>query len=54
VECRSPEVTGAPTLGNLTGGLQHSGQQLGSSLGVALIGAIVLTGLTSGFVTTIQ
>ena len=36
------------------GGLQYTGQQLGSSLGVALIGAIVLTGLTSGFVTTIQ
>jgi EmrB/QacA subfamily drug resistance transporter len=35
------------------GGLQYTGQQLGSSLGVALIGAIVLTGLTSGFVTTI-
>ena len=29
------------------GGLQYTGQQLGSSLGVALIGAIVLTGLTS-------
>lgn len=36
------------------GGLQYTGQQLGSSLGVALIGAIVLTGLTSGFVTTVQ
>jgi hypothetical protein len=36
------------------GGLQHTGQQLGSSLGVALIGAIVLTGLTGGFVTTVQ
>jgi EmrB/QacA subfamily drug resistance transporter len=36
------------------GGLQYTGQQLGSSLGVALIGAIVLTGLTSAFVTTIQ
>ena len=32
------------------GGLQFTGQQLGSSLGVALIGAIVLTGLTSTFV----
>ena len=29
------------------GGLQYTGQQLGSSLGVALIGAIVLAGLTS-------
>ena len=36
------------------GGLQYTGQQLGSSLGVALIGAIVLTGLTSGFVTTVE
>jgi EmrB/QacA subfamily drug resistance transporter len=32
------------------GGLQYTGQQLGSSLGVALIGAIVLAGLTSVFV----
>src|SRR4051794_6400064 len=36
------------------GGLQFTGQQLGSSLGVALIGAIVLTGLTSAFVSNIQ
>lgn len=36
------------------GGLQYTGQQLGSALGVALIGAIVLTGLTSGFVTTVE
>jgi len=35
------------------GGLQYTGQQLGSSLGVALIGAIVLTALTSSFVSTI-
>ncbi|MFZ4519953.1 MAG: MFS transporter [Microthrixaceae bacterium] len=35
------------------GGLQYTGQQLGSSLGVALIGAIVLVGLTSVFVTKI-
>ncbi len=32
------------------GGLQYTGQQLGSSLGVALIGAIVLAGLTSTFI----
>lgn len=32
------------------GGLQYTGQQLGSSLGVALIGAIVLVGLTNVFV----
>jgi MFS family permease len=31
------------------GGLQYTSQQLGSALGVALIGAIVLTGLTTTF-----
>jgi EmrB/QacA subfamily drug resistance transporter len=36
------------------GGLQYTGQQLGSSLGVALIGAIVLIGLTSAFTSKIQ
>ena len=36
------------------GGLQYTGQQLGSSLGIALIGAIVLTGLTSTFVSQIE
>jgi MFS family permease len=36
------------------GGMQYTGQQLGSSLGVALIGAIVLAGLTSTFVANIQ
>ena len=36
------------------GGLQFTGQQLGSSLGVALIGAVVLGGLTSAFVSNIQ
>jgi EmrB/QacA subfamily drug resistance transporter len=36
------------------GGLQFTGQQLGSSLGVALIGAVVLSGLTSAFVTNVQ
>ena len=36
------------------GGLQFTGQQLGSSLGVALIGAIVLGGLTTTFVANIQ
>ncbi len=35
------------------GGLQYTGQQLGSSVGVALIGAIVLAGLTNVFVDTI-
>jgi EmrB/QacA subfamily drug resistance transporter len=32
------------------GGLQYTSQQLGSAVGVALIGAVVLTGLTSNFV----
>ena len=36
------------------GGLQFTGQQLGSSLGVALIGAVVLSGLTTAFVTNVQ
>ena len=36
------------------GGLQYTGQQLGSSLGVALIGALVLAGLTGAFVRNIQ
>ena len=36
------------------GGLQYTGQQLGSALGVALIGAIVLSGLTSAFLREVQ
>jgi EmrB/QacA subfamily drug resistance transporter len=36
------------------GGLQFTGQQLGSSLGVALIGAIVLTGLSSVLVEKVE
>ncbi len=36
------------------GGLQYTSQQLGSSLGVALIGAVVLAGLTSGFISTLE
>jgi hypothetical protein len=36
------------------GGLQYTGQQLGSSLGVALIGAIVLSGLASAFVSNVE
>ncbi len=36
------------------GGLQYTGQQLGSSLGVALIGAIVLTGLTGTFISNVE
>src|SRR3954453_3903871 len=36
------------------GGLQYTGQQLGSSLGVALLGAIVLSGLTTSFVANVS
>jgi EmrB/QacA subfamily drug resistance transporter len=36
------------------GGLQYTGQQLGSSLGVALIGALVLAGLTGAFVSKVS
>ena len=36
------------------GGLQYTSMQLGSSVGVALIGAIVLTGLVSNFLTQIE
>jgi len=36
------------------GGLQYTGQQLGSSLGVALIGAIVLAGLAGAFISNVQ
>ena len=36
------------------GGLQYTGQQLGSALGVALIGAIVLAGLTGSFINHIK
>lgn len=36
------------------GGLQYTGQQLGSSVGIALIGAIVLSGLAGVFLSTIE
>ena len=36
------------------GGLQFTGQQLGSALGVAFIGAIVLIGLTNTFISTVS
>ena len=36
------------------GGLQFTGQQLGSALGVAFIGAIVLAGLTNTFTSTVE
>jgi hypothetical protein len=36
------------------GGLQYTSQQLGSAVGVALIGAVVLTGLTNNFVDNVN
>ena len=39
-----------PAQTNEAGGLQGTAQNLGASLGTALIGAILLTGLTNGFV----
>ena len=36
------------------GGLQYTAQQLGAALGVALIGAIVLSGLVSNFLTVLD
>jgi MFS family permease len=36
------------------GGLQYTAQQLGSALGVALVGAVVLSGLISNFLTRIE
>jgi EmrB/QacA subfamily drug resistance transporter len=36
------------------GGLQYTAQQLGSAIGVALIGAIVLSGLTANWITRID
>jgi len=36
------------------GGLQFTGQQLGSSLGVAFIGSIVLIGLSSAFISNVS
>ena len=43
-----------PSQTNQAGGLQGTAQNLGASLGTALIGAILLGGLTSTFLTTIQ
>ena len=34
--------------------MQYTGQQLGSALGVAFIGSIVLIGLTSTFISTVE
>jgi hypothetical protein len=43
-----------PDKTNEAGGLQGTAQNLGASLGTALIGAILLTSLTAGFVTRIS
>jgi MFS family permease len=43
-----------PEESNEAGGLQGTAQNLGASLGTALIGAILLTTLTSSFVSRIQ
>ena len=43
-----------PAQTNEAGGLQGTAQNLGASLGTALIGAILLIGLTSGFASRIE
>ncbi len=43
-----------PDRTNEAGGLQGTAQNLGASLGTALIGAVLLTGLTNGFVERVQ
>ena len=43
-----------PAQTNEAGGLQGTAQNLGASLGTALIGAVLLIGLTEGFATTIE
>lgn len=43
-----------PAKTNEAGGLQGTAQNLGSSLGTALIGAILISGLTAGFATRIE
>jgi EmrB/QacA subfamily drug resistance transporter len=44
----------APERINEAGGLQGTAQNLGASLGTALIGSILIAALTSGFVTRVQ
>ena len=44
----------APAQTNEAGGLQGTAQNLGASLGTALIGSILLIGLTNGFVDRIE
>ncbi len=36
------------------GGLQYTGQQLGSSLGIALVGAVLIAGLANAFTTNVE
>ena len=43
-----------PSKANETGGLQGTAQNLGASLGTALIGSILLLGLTNGFTSRIE
>jgi MFS family permease len=43
-----------PSKTNETGGLQGTAQNLGASLGTALIGAILIAALTSGFVSRVE
>jgi EmrB/QacA subfamily drug resistance transporter len=43
-----------PSKTNEAGGLQGTAQNLGASLGTALIGSVLLAALTSGFVTNVQ
>src|SRR4051794_28351878 len=43
-----------PSQSNEAGGLQGTAQNLGASLGTALIGAVLLTALTSGFVAEVD
>ena len=43
-----------PDRTNEAGGLQGTAQNLGASLGTALIGAVLLTGLTNGFIDRVQ
>jgi MFS family permease len=44
----------APARINETGGLQGTAQNLGASLGTALIGAILIAALTNGFIAKVQ
>ena len=43
-----------PDQSNEAGGLQGTAQNLGASLGTALIGSVLIAGLTTGFVTRIE